>query len=165
MTRPRSPDLHAAQNYYLLISGAGANQFGKVVSALDVVESRLASELWPIYEHTRNRKVLKAGDICVVYLAGTAPFGQTITHQFTVEEIVVPGRRRLPIDQGLASTAQLTIALKISSLLTFRPPRSVRPKLNALSFVGPNKMRWGMAFHGGCRRLSEADYRLLIATE
>lgn len=146
-------------NYFLLMSGPAEDLSCKRLEAYQVATIRLEGGLWPIFERTPNRRVLKGGDHCLVYLTGRGREGQSILCQFSIGRIVPPSPR---VDRELASSVPIAFALEILNLVKFDPPKPVRPKLSNLSFMGTNEKRWGMAFRCGCRRLLESDYRLLI---
>ena len=77
-TRQLGSPFDGGPNHFLLMSGAAHDLFGKRLKAFEVATTRLEAGLWPIFERTPNRRALRAGDLCLVYLTGRDLESQSI---------------------------------------------------------------------------------------
>lgn len=146
--------------HYLLIKRGGPDASGRDLSASKSAECLLDCGIWPLWEHTRNRKAIKAGDQVAVYLAGSSEVVATATVR-AVEQWTSALRRTYPL--MLDGTPHAVV--KLSDVTKFAAPIDVRSRLDRLSFIQPGVAKWGVAFMGGTRATSAADFSALTVAD
>jgi len=149
-------DSREGAKHYLLIKRGSPDASGRELSALRSAECLLGCGIWPLWEHTRNRKAIKAGDQVGVYLAGSSQVVATANVR-AVEHWTTELRRRYPL--MLDGTPHAVVMLSDVKMLD--PPIDVRSRLDRLSFIKPGVAKWGVAFMGGTRATSAADFSAL----
>jgi hypothetical protein len=141
-------------SYFLMIvtDAAGGH------SAFAVAKRRLDRGLWPIYQRTRHRSAIAAGDVLLVYLGGYREFSQNIVAFARVKSVEDTGRRAPPIiDSEAAQNAPPFKILHLDDIELFADPVSIRNLLTQLSFI-PKSPKWGAALMGGCRTITREDF-------
>lgn len=142
--------------YILICSDALALDDSKV-SALQVALSRLSLGRWPLYLGTRNRRHITTGDVCLIYLAGRSHWAQHIVAVCEVRRKRV-ARSFEDIDSVELLTSPPSQILELKNI-NFLEPIPIRALHGKLSFLVSRK--WGSAFQGGCRKLSDEDAAVL----
>jgi hypothetical protein len=154
-----------ASRHFLLIKRDGFSKAGRLLNARDSACALLKARVWPLWQNSRNRRAARAGDRIAVYLSGQG--NQVVIATATVERIGEWGRdldRSYPLElDGIPDSV-----LHLAEVQMLPAPAPVGPILNKLSFVpidpmtGQPKKKWGVAFMGGVRAISEADFEVLI---
>lgn len=133
---------------------------GSKESALNVASARLKVKAWPLFRGTRNRAALQPGNTCLIYLAGKKDLAQ---HIFAIAE--VSGKRdakrqfkSIDSEDLLVNSPDQVLEFGQVDLVA---PIPIRTFHGVLSFM--NSSKWGAAFQGGCRKLSEEDAQILSA--
>ncbi len=146
------------RTHFVLIKREGLARDGRALSALDSAMALLGVGLWPLWEHTRNRKSIRAGAKLAVYLAGQG--GQVVA--------TAGARDVTPWSAGLAKRYPLVLdgtpeaAIHLKDVRMLSMPVQVRSRIGELSFLaGRNTSKWGVAFMGGTRAVCEQDFRVL----
>lgn len=145
-------------NHYLLIKREGVDSSGRPLSALESATALLKVGMWPLWEHTRNRRAINTGNRVAVYLSGEG--GSRVIATATVEKVG-------PWDRATASSYPLTLdgtpfaVLHLSEVLYLKKPVEVRASLDRLSFVKHGARKWGVAFMGGARAMNASDFMAL----
>lgn len=145
----------AAANY-LLIKQHGLDAKGRNCTARASAQLLLDAKVWPLWDRTRNRKVIAAGDRLAVYLAGTSEVIAT-AQVLKVEKWSNSHARWYPL--LLDGIPAAVLVLENVSMLPV--PVQVRQRLQQLSFVPRNSSKWGVAFMGGVRVVSDVDFKQL----
>lgn len=145
-----------APKNYLLIKSSGPDRNGRNLTALASAKLLLDAKTWPLWTKTRNRKVIAAGDRLAVYLAGSSEVIATAVVS-RVEKWNAIHANRYPL--MLDSAAHATLILGDIHLLT--TPVTVKERLKQLSFINQESEKWGVAFMGGTRAVSDDDFRVL----
>lgn len=147
--------------HYLLVKRDGFDASGKGLTAKESALALLGAGIWPLWSFTRNRKAVRAGDKVAVYLTGT---GNSVVIATAVIERVAAwdsvASRRYPL--LLDGTPRAVLYL--TTVNVFTEVVSVIPHLRRLSFVSGRLIKsrkWGVAFMGGMRSLTPADFRVL----
>ena len=131
---------------------------GATVAAMEVFEGRLAKKEWPLFSGTAFRKEIKEGDVCVIYIAGTKQIAQHFVAVATVADVREWGFNDPTVDSEDFLTTTPSSVIRFSKVARFDSPLGVRPIVESLDFT-KGKKKWGIAFHGGCKRLPSADLR------
>lgn len=145
-----------AANNYLLIKSDGLDSKGHRRSALESAQLLLDAQVWPLWEFTRNRKVIAFGDRVAVYLAGTSEVIATAQIR-KVDRWTSDHAKAYPLMLDGTPTA----VLLLQDVARLAAPVQVRAFLPKLSFINQNTPKWGVAFMGGTRAVSDADFDLL----
>lgn len=146
-------------DYFILVASAAELKSGDLVSAYQLALRRVASGMWPLFSHTQNKRQIKAGDRCLVYISGTQEYKHHVVASFDVTDNALT---RHFVDDFFYSSPPSNV-LKFSSTRVFEKPVDVKPLINKLSICPANKEKWGSALQGGARRIPEDDYLLLMA--
>lgn len=145
-------------NHFILIKQASYNKAGKTLTARQAAMALLDAGIWPLWEFTRNRKAMKAGDHVAVYLAGKG--NQQVIAKATIVEVSAwsgDDARKYPL--VLDGTPESVLRLATPEVLN--NPVKVHAILDKLSFIKSQK--WGVAFMGGTRRVQKSDFVTLTA--
>lgn len=142
--------------YFLLIKQASPDANGVMLSAWRSAERLLTVGLWPLWQHTRNRKAITAGAKVAIYLAGTSEVVATASVA-SKEHWTAAHRRAYPL--MLDGTPDSVLIL--DTVATFERAISVPGRIDKLSFLRPGAIKWGVAFMGGTRSLSKEDFDVL----
>ncbi len=145
-----------ATNNYLLIKSGGLDAKGRSCTALESAKLLLDAQVWPLWEFTRNRKVITSGDRAAIYLAGTSEVIATARVQ-KVDRWKSTFAKTYPLMLDGTPTA----VLLLQDVAWLPKPIKVRTCLPRLSFINQDTPKWGVAFMGGTRAVSAADFYLL----
>jgi hypothetical protein len=151
----------SAPNFFVLVTADAVHASGSRIDAAVIAEHRLRLSKWPIYKNTRNRKLMRRGDIVFVYVGGTRRLGGRIIARAVIGDIGSPKAAAARFDVADALTAPAELVL---SLRQITPMRDVdfRSLIWKLSIAPKQRRGWGTALMGGSRRLSEQDAEMLI---
>ena len=148
---------------YILIKKEGFDPCGNALSADECVRKLLAWKGWPLWERTKNRKSVKAGDRLCIYVTGDTPNKHHVVASATIKTVVqwsLAHDRTFPIEKDAVPSVVLTL----TDCHMFNLPVSVPDKLDTLSFIPENRKKWGVAFMGGIRAITSDDYDQLVET-
>lgn len=143
--------------HFLLMKRDSLSRNGTALSAHEAATALLDAGVWPLWEHTRNRKVIQAGAEVAVYLAGG--------NHLVVATAKVASN--VPWSTALARTYPLMLdgvpfaALQLRDVRKLPTPRDVKLLRNELSFLRSVGPKWGVAFMGGTRAVSVDDFAVL----
>lgn len=143
---------------YLLIKGSGCTAKGASLSARDAALALLKAQLWPLWEHTRNRQAIQQGDSIAVYISGDN--NQQVIAQAKVTALSL-WTASIARSYPLMLDGTPFSVLHLGDIKVFEAPVRVVERLSRLSFVNPESKKWGVAFMGGVRALSDQDFALL----
>lgn len=143
-------------NNFILIKKKCTDRNGKDLTALESAKILLANKTWPLWDTMRNRKAIQTGGRLAIYLAGTSEVVAT-TKVLKIDKWNAIHANRYPL--MLDGTPEAMMILSEGSLLT--PPIKVKLLLQKLSFINHQTPKWGVAFMGGCRSVTDADFDLL----
>jgi len=144
--------------HYLLIKSDCVSAAGARMSARESAMALINKGYWPLWEHTRNRRAIAAGDKIAIYLSGTG--GSEVIATATVDMIAqwnTAFARGYPLVLDGTPFAVLLLA-KVKILVKAVP---VKERLARLSFINQGSPKWGVAFMGGTRAVSAADFAVL----
>ena len=147
--------------YYVLVVNDSEDLDGHRVPAIEVAKRWLSDNEWPMFKRTFNMKQIRAGDKCLVYLAGYNELSQHIVYKARVKAVIPPGNGAR-LESNLISEPAASI-LKLEEIEQLNPPCPVREILPRLSFRPENMTKWGRVFQGGCRKISESDYNMIVS--
>jgi hypothetical protein len=148
-------------NHFLLIKQADHTPDGKKLTASEAASRLLAAGFWPLWSRTPGKNLVAKGDKVAIYLAG--PKNQVVFAAAVVGEKTLwtnQMRREYPLN--LSGVPY--VRLDLTDVTILAEPVSIIDCLPFLSFIGPNKNKWGVCVMGGMRHVSDADFRLLTAT-
>ncbi len=146
------------RTHFVLIKREGLARDGRALSALESAKALVDGGVWPLWEHTRNRKSIGAGAKLAVYLAGHG--GKVIATACARD--VTPWSASLARRYPLVLDGVPGAAIHLQDVRMLPTPVQVRSRIGELSFlVGRNASKWGVAFMGGTRAVSEQDFRVL----
>ena len=148
------------KSHFILIKRSGFCARLKMISATESAHKLLHSRIWPLWEGTRCKSMVKAGHKVLIYLAGDESDCKKVIAMAVVKNVVdwsSKHKRCYPLMlDGLP-----TKVLELKEVRYFDSPVDVREKLDTLSFIPQNKKKWGVAMMGGMRSLNKADYDVL----
>lgn len=147
------------KNYFILAVSDAEHYSGCKIPAIEVAKDRLDQKRWPIYANTRNRKIINEGDLCLIYVGGEKEMSGNFYGEFTIEKIE-SGRRITLVDKEDILTDTPDRVIQIKDLLIYKEPMRAKTTLKKMSFFPENESRWGVVLMGGCRKLSEPDYKI-----
>lgn len=144
---------------FLLVTMDPLSSRGGRTPAAPLVRDRLAAARWPLFEGTRNRKVIVPGSRVALYVGGAGPDAGRIV---AVATVATKKPSHSPIDPSKYLTDPPAYCLVLKEIRHLTPYIDFRARLPDLSFCPKNMQKWGVVLMGGCRALSEVDWRLLI---
>lgn len=148
------------KNFFVLVKLPGFSSDGSKLSARASALKLLECGYWPIFNRTRNKKLMKTGDEIAVYLGG--PYNQIIIATATIASIEDWDRKHAR-NYPLFMDGIPEKVLNLSSATILKQPVDVIEKINELSFMPENKLKWGVAFMGGARRVNERDFQIITS--
>jgi predicted RNA-binding protein len=146
---------------YILTASDGIDQFGDNVCAKRISQDRLEAGLWPMYKRTGHRKVIKPGDTFFIYLAGSKEGAQRIVALAQAKEMLHNPKISDSIRISLYPEQPIESVISLERIQNFITGVDIRGLLDKLSFIPVNKGKWGAAFQGGCRKISQKDYEII----
>lgn len=156
-----APHRSRMTNHFLLITTDGETENGKRASARTLIDWRLERRQWPLYAGTRHKMTMRAGDLLLFYQGGSRPGRQNIVAQARIDSIRSAGRDdEFDPPWMLSSAADQVLALTDVRVLANAVP--IRPLMGEISIL-PKLRYWGALLMGGCRKMTEDDYDLIIA--
>ena len=149
------------RNFFILVTADNFHPGGRRIEAADIAEHRLRLAKWPIYKNTRNRKIMRAGDIVLVYVGGTRRMGGEVIARAIIKEIILPksGEVQIDLDDAMTPSAEMLLILTVAE--RFRGVH-LRTLIWELSISPKQRIGWGTALMGGARRVSERDVQILL---
>lgn len=144
--------------HYLLIKSDCLSAAGARLSAKESAMALINKGYWPLWEHTRNRKAITAGDKIAIYLSGTG--GSAVIATAKVDMIAqwnTAFARGYPL--VLDGTPFAVLLLTNVKILAKAVP--AKERLSRLSFINQASPKWGVAFMGGTRSVSADDFAVL----
>jgi len=149
-------------NNYLLIGSDAQDVNNCLVSAYEICIRRLARNVWPLYRGTRNRNSIQPTDQCIIYLAGKSNFAQTIVAFAEVGKIRTPRKDEELFDGADVMTGLPASVIGFSNLDVLPIPIRMHSLLDFLDFTPTNPAKWGSAMQGGCRRITQHDFEIIL---
>lgn len=146
------------KNHFILIKLPGHSSTGVKLSARLAALKLLECAYWPIFNRTRNKKVMKVDDEVAIYLGGA--YNQMVIATAKIGSIEQWDRayaRTYP----LAMDGIPEVVLKLSDINILKQPIDIIERLDKLSFTPENRKKWGVAFMGGVRRINENDFQTM----
>lgn len=147
------------KNYFILVTNDSVNTANRMVSANDVAQRRLELKFWPFYKGTPNRAIIKEGDCCLIYIAGSKLNAQHIVGEAVVKA-VRPYKVGQKIDADLITDLPDSL-IEFSNVTSYATPVSVKANIDNLSLIPQNKTKWGAVFQSGCRKINVVDFKTL----
>ena len=147
-------------SHFLLVANGAYREDDRFSPAIEVAQMRLSQGRWPLYEHTRNRRLIQTGDFVLIYLAGQGKYAQHVLGRAAVQGKMA-SKRETRWEPGLVNQPAEEI-LELTNFAEFVPPLPFLEVHPYLSFCPPNISKWGNIVRGGCRRISERDFNLVI---
>lgn len=147
-------------NHFLLITTDGETENGKRTSARAVIDWRLDRGRWPIYAGTRHKRNMRPGDLLLFYQGGGRPGRQHIVARGRIAEVVTP-KLDDEFDPPWLLSGAADQALILEDVEALAAPVPIKPLMGEISIL-PQLRFWGALLMGGCRRMTEADYRLIL---
>ena len=144
-------------NYFITVTSDQIDLNEKIVSAHKIISRRIKRKKFPIYDATTYRDKIKVGDICYMYLAGQKENKHHILGSFKVKEIIL-NERIVEFDDVLSSIPYKYLVMGDAKV--FAKPLYVKAIIEELEFI-KNKIKWGVFFQGGIRKIGENDMKLL----
>jgi hypothetical protein len=146
---------------YILVTSDAKDVDGASRSAREIATKRMDERRWPIYRRTRFRADFVVDDRLVIYLGGHKIDANSFVATSRLLGVTPVGSSQASQSFDLQRQRQVSIWLEIATPLELTPPVPVRALLSKLSFLPVNPKSWGVAFMGGARQISDADWNLI----
>lgn len=156
-----SKGIPVSNNHYVVIKREGYTPRGEWLSPLESATRLLSARLWPLWQGTRNRSAIRAGDRIAVYLAGQG--GSTVVATARVASLG-PWTPEISRNYPLDPDGTAVVVMHLDQVTMLPTPIAVRDRLQALSFINHRTPKWGVAFMGGTRAVSAGDFAVLTAS-
>ena len=147
--------------YFLLGANDGFDINERKVSAFSIVEVWLSKPAWPVYAKTKNRLAFEPGAHVVIYVGGKQRNSQSFFGTATIDQVRDPTFREIE-DAAETSAPPPVRILVFKDVRRFPSSNSIRPLISRLEMFGKLGPKWGVALVGGSRRLSKADYDIIV---
>lgn len=148
------------KQFFLLIKKECFDKNGALLTAKESAGLLLSLGYWPLWNRTKCREMVRAGDELLVYLAGDDPGSQSIVARAEIAEIV-PWAKKFADTYPLDVDGMPEKVLMLKKIKMLDRPTIVKSLLDTLSFVPANKNRWGVVMMGGMRHINQQDFLLL----
>lgn len=150
----------STNNFILIASCLLSHKYGEM-TGYDVTEYRLDDCIWPLYKYTRNRRIIRENDNLLIYIAGRSQYGRCFVAKATVAEVLNfnPRQHRSYYEPSYIVPEKM---IKLKDIEWFSKPVDIIGLLDQLAIIPSNKKKWGCIMHGGCRKLSNKDYNLIL---
>jgi predicted RNA-binding protein len=147
-------------NYILTTTDAHHIAFErKKVDAFSIANTRLDKMKWPIYRRTSNKENIIPGDFCLIYIGGSKNLSKNIIAFSTVDQVIDDNT---PVDNLDILTDYPEKILSFKNIYRFEKPVSFKKLLNDLEFVSKNRKYWGVFLQGGCKKICDHDFNLIL---
>lgn len=124
--------------------------------ANEILEQRLKSKVWEIYDKTNLRDQLKEKSKVIFYLAGTGPNSQHFVGEAIIDKIIYANS-----SYSEEANTMIHSTLQFDKITNYEKPVSIKKLLKKLTFI-TNSAKYGTALVGGVRRISEKDYEAIL---
>jgi hypothetical protein len=149
-------------NHFIFIVTDTENISGKRTSANDICSSRMSKKMWPLFERTYHRKTIKKGDVCIFYIGGYKDNCQHVVAIGNIESSVPWTKKIGLIDHEDVLSGHPYTVLNLTNINILSKPVNIKNLLGELSFIPPNKAKWGLALQGGVRKIIQTDFEIII---
>lgn len=148
------------RTHYVLIKSQAVTEAGGIECGWLSARKLLQSGMWPLYERTLCRKMVREDERVLIYVAGDELHGRHIVAEARiagVEAWTSTAARECPILlDGIPATV-----LRLDQIHYLDKPVRVSDVLDRLSFAPKNRSKWGFLFAAGMRSLEQADFNVL----
>jgi hypothetical protein len=151
-----------APHGFILVTVDPRTSGARVGRAWNLVKSRLDAGLWPIFEATANQGRLVEGARLAFYVGGTRTHARHIVATAEVDSKVAWSYGKGSIDPPHYVTEPPAAALRLRRVTFLDPPVDFLAALPGLGMKPRNMKKWGVVLMGGCRAVTEADWRRLL---
>ena len=124
--------------------------------ANEILEQRLKSKVWEIYDKTNLRDQLKEKSKVIFYLAGSGPNSQHFVGEAIIDKIIYANS-----SYSEEANTMIHSTLQFDKITNYEKPVSIKKLLKKLTFI-TNPAKYGTALVGGVRRISEKDYEAIL---
>lgn len=151
-------------NYYVFIVADSDKARLSEPSAYQLARYRLGRKEWGLNARTRYRRQIRTQDRVLIYASGRRELGMSFVGSAVVATDPQPVLSPAEVDSPEGhSQHQHISSVKLTDVVIFDTPVSVRPILKRLSFVKISKGgRWGTSFLGGVARIARNDYNTVL---
>lgn len=146
--------------HFILIKHPSETISGKTLTATESCQSLLDTGIWPLFENTRCRLMVRPGNSVLIYAAGQGKDGRRIIASAYVAGIT-PWSRKFQQKCPILLEGIPVTALHLDRIEHLNSPVLMTDYLDALSFIPENRKKWGVSMMGGMRSISQADYNIL----
>ncbi|MEH6697273.1 MAG: hypothetical protein V7672_01100 [Brevundimonas sp.] len=145
--------------HYVFVASDTYEDNGRRVPAHETVERRLKELRWPIYSSTRHKTHLRPGDHVAVYLAGMGANRQCFVAKAVIKNITSATRAQ---KYSELIGAEVELIVELEQVSAIEPAKPILSISKELSFFPIGNPRWGPILMGGCRRISNEDYGVIV---
>ena len=144
--------------YFILIcSGVSGTS---TTEPAEIAKHRLTRALWPMSSRTANKSKIRDGDHLLIYLAGS----KTGLRVFIASAAAASRVRTCSVAEPSSWLfVPAREALELRDIQYFPNPIPITPLLGRLEFI-TNVGHWGIHMKGGCKAITQADYRLILSS-
>lgn len=149
------------EEFFILIASpvfTGLEHF----SSTEIVKERLSRGFWPLGASTRHRESFKPNDRAIFYAAGVGQMVFTATARISSTCITIGRKEGMLLEDKFEFVNAFPFGISLEEPQYFKRPVPARELLKELSFIG-NSSKWGAYFQGGVIRITEDDYKLIVA--
>lgn len=135
--------------YFILLT-SDSNKY-----ANEILEQRLKSKVWEIYDKTNLRNQLQEKSKVIFYLAGAGPNSQHFVGEAMIDKIIYANS-----SYSEEANTMIHSTLHFDKITKYKNPVSIKKIMKNLKFI-KNPAKYGTALNGGVRRISESDYLVI----
>lgn len=146
--------------HFILIKHPSETISGKPLTATQSCQSLLDIGIWPLFQNTKCRLMVRPGNSVLIYAAGQGKDGRRIIASAYIAGIS-PWSRKLQQKCPIFLEGIPVTALQLDRINYLSSPVLMTDYLNALSFIPKNRKKWGVSMMGGMRSISQVDYNIL----
>lgn len=146
--------------HFILNANSAMKNNGRVLDSFETAKLLLKKRVWIINERTRGADLLCPMAKVAIYLSGDEPGGRSVIATATVSSIK-NWHRKFKNQYPLMIEKPPKYFLELDGISYLDTPVDVRSRLDLVSFIPPNKQKWGAAFMCGLRKVCKNDFLAL----
>lgn len=142
---------------FILVTKDSFDENSRPITAFNLIKLRLKHNKWPIYPQTRCRSQFKAGNEVLFYVGG---FNQECGNIVAGAKIRSTSKRA---SDDVFDEEPPLFYLEFQDVNFLSIPINFKEKVKLLSFYPKNEKKWGVVLMGGCRKISEEDWKIILS--
>lgn len=148
------------RTHYVLVKSQTVTEAGGIECGWLSSRKLLSAGMWPLYERTLCRKMVREDERVLIYVAGDEIHGRHIVAEARIAA-VEPWTKRAAAECPILLDGVPATVLRLDEIHYLDKPVRVADVLDRLTIAPKNPSKWGFLFAAGMRSLEKADFDVL----